>query len=190
MVLADEAASWQVAGSEQQYAGAVVGVRRDQLVEAGGGTFAREVVIHPGAVAVVALDGRGRVLLVRQYRHPVGQRLVELPAGLLDVAGEDPLSAARRELLEEGRVTAARWEPLLELLPSPGISSEAVSIFLAEGIAPGPDDGSFVAEHEEAGLTRSWEPLRAVVDAVLDRRIKNALLAAGVLAVYARGRGG
>jgi ADP-ribose pyrophosphatase len=183
MPIADRPESWPVTSSEVAFEGGLVSVRVDRLRD-GDSTFARDVVVHPGAVAIVALDDAERVLVVTQYRHAVGLRLVEIPAGLLDVTGEDPLDAAKRELREEGHVEAARWQPLFTLIPQPGVSTERVQLFLAEGItaADVPDD--FAAEHEEATMTRDWVPLSELVDATLDGRVSNALTVAGSLAVW------
>jgi ADP-ribose pyrophosphatase len=181
--LGDEPESWPVTSSDLVGDGGLVRLRVDQLA-AGGATFARDVVEHPGAVAIVALDDDERVLVVRQYRHAVQRRLVEIPAGLLDVDGESPLEAARRELLEEGLVEATRWQSLLTVVPQPGVSTERVHLFLAEGLAPADAPEDFVAEHEEATMTREWIPLREVVDAVLAGRVANALTIAGSLAVW------
>jgi ADP-ribose pyrophosphatase len=148
------------------------------------------VVVHPGAVGIVAVDDHERVLIVTQYRHPARRRLVELPAGLLDQEGEDPLEAAKRELAEEGQVHAARWSRLLRLMPSPGMSDEVMTIYLAEGVDGGDVPDGFVAHHEESTMTREWVPLAELVDAVLGGRVTNAALVAGILAVWViRGEG-
>lgn len=180
---ADEPYQWPVDGSSVEFAGAVVGIRRDHLVDDDGG-FEREVVTHPGAVAVVALDDQEQVLVLHQYRHPVGARLVELPAGLLDIAGEEPRAAAERELAEEGQVAAERWTKLFVMSTSPGMSTERVHMYLAEGITAAPQVDGFVARHEEADMTRSWMPLGDLVDAVLTGRVTNGLTIAGSLAVW------
>jgi ADP-ribose pyrophosphatase len=185
MEVTDESDGWQVLESAMEFAGHVISVRRDLVRSAEGDTFSREVVVHPGAVAVVAVDDASRVLVVRQYRHPTGQRLVELPAGLLDVHGEEPLAAARRELAEEGLVEATEWSPLVDVLPSPGMTSELVRVYLATGISHLEGVPGFVARHEEATMTREWVPLDDLVTAVLERRARNGILAAGCLALYA-----
>ncbi len=100
------------------------------------GTVARrDYQVHPGSVAVLALDEEDRVLLIKQYRHPVRQKLWEIPAGLLDVPGENPLHAARRELYEEAHVKAGDWRVLTDVYTSPGGCDEAVRIFLARDLA-------------------------------------------------------
>jgi ADP-ribose pyrophosphatase len=181
--LADEPESWPVVSTAVAGQGGLVRLRVDQL-EAHESTFGRDVMEHPGAAAVVALDDRERVLVVRQYRHAAQQRLIEIPAGLLDVAGESPLEAAKRELREEGLAEAASWRPLLTLIPQPGISTERVHLFLAEQISESPPPEGFEPEHEEASMTREWVPLAEVVEAVLAGRIGNAVTVGGSLAVW------
>jgi len=169
----------RVLASDLVYQGRVIGVRRDLVTMPGATTSQRDVVVHPGAVGVVALDARGRVLLVTQYRHPVVRRLEELPAGLLDVAGEPALAAAQRELAEEAGLAAARWHVLVDVLTSPGMTDEAVRIFLARDVR---EVGRDVQEHEEAELTTEWVDLDLAVRRVLAGEIENALCAVGLLA--------
>jgi ADP-ribose pyrophosphatase len=148
----------------------------------------REIVTHPGAVAIVALDDKGNVILVNQYRSAIGAQLDELPAGLLDVAGESALAAAKRELAEEAHVAAAEWNVLLDLHPSPGFSTEAVRVYLARDITVSEDD--YAGEHEESTMTVSREPLPDAVRRVLTGSITNATSAAGILAaVHGRATG-
>jgi 8-oxo-dGTP pyrophosphatase MutT (NUDIX family) len=177
---------YEVKASETVFDGAIIKVRRDLVSMPGGGAAMRDVVGHPGAVGVVAYDERGRLLLLLQYRHPVGQRLWELPAGLLDVAGEPASVAAKRELAEEAGIVAQRWDTLVDTYSSPGMSDEAIRIFLARGI-------SEVAERyqgvdEEADLELEWVPLDDAVLRVLQGDITNALTVAGILAA-AQARG-
>lgn len=145
-----------------------------------GSTSRREVVEHPGAVAVVALDDDDNVVLVNQYRHPVGRRLDELPAGLLDVAGESLLKAAQRELFEEAALVAQQWWVLLTLHTSPGMTNEKITIFLARGLSPATE--GFQAEHEELTMTVSRRPLAQAVADALAGEITNAAAVAGLLA--------
>ena len=165
--------------SDRIHEGRVISVRRDELAMPGDTTAWREVVEHPGAVAVVALDDAGQVVLVRQYRHPVARPLDELPAGLLDKDGEPAVETARRELAEEAGLAAGTWHVLVDLLTSPGMTDEATRVFLARGLREVHRD---VQEHEEAELTSFRRPLDEVVEDVLAGRYENALLVAGVLA--------
>lgn len=174
-------ADYEVVSSERLAQGKVIAVRRDHLRMADGTEFAREVVEHPGAVGVVALDDEDRVLLVNQYRHPVGARLDELPAGLLDKDGEPALEAARRELVEEAQVSAEQWDVLVDLHPSPGMSDEAIRLYLARGLSDARDD-DFDPEHEEADLTVSRVPLDEAAERIARGEITNAAAVAGILA--------
>ena len=133
--------------------------------------FTRVVVEHPGAVVVLAVDEQERALVLRQYRHPARTRFVELPAGLLDKPGEDPLVAAERELLEEGALEAEEWSHLSTVHSSPGFSDERIEIYLARGLREVPGRGGFVLEHEEADMTLHWVPVAELVEAALARRI-------------------
>jgi ADP-ribose pyrophosphatase len=144
------------------------------------------VVEHPGAVVVLAVDSEQRALVLHQYRHPVGRRFAELPAGLLDVAHEDPLAAARRELLEEGMLRAGSWSHLLSTYPSPGLSSERMEIYLAEDLTTDPDRGGFVPSHEEADMSLSWVPVKELLDGVLERRLTDGPLGMAVMAYALR----
>lgn len=171
---------YEVVSSETIFEGRVVTLRRDEVSMSDGSVAVREIVAHPGAVGVVALDDDGRVVLVNQYRHPVRARLDELPAGLLDVAGEEPLLAAQRELAEEANLTADTWHVLVDLHSSPGMTDEAVRVFLARGLREA--DSDFVREHEEAAMTVEREPLAEAVRRALAGGISNAIAVAGLLA--------
>lgn len=174
-------AGYEVVSSERLAQGKVIAVRRDHLRMDDGTEFAREIVEHPGAVGVVALDEDGRVLLVNQYRHPVRGRLDELPAGLLDKDGEPALEAAKRELAEEAHVQAEQWHVLVDLHPSPGMSDEAIRIYLARGISPAEDD-DFDPEHEEVELTVERVPLPDALARAMRGELTNAAAVAGLLA--------
>lgn len=173
---------YALVSSEAAYDGRVVRVRRDVVAMPGGGTAQRDVVVHPGAVGVVALDGAEQVLLLRQYRHPVGRPLWELPAGLLDQSGESALAAARRELAEEASVRAGQWAVLVDALTSPGMTDEAIRVYLARDITPVPETEQHERENEEAELVVSWVPLDEAVRRVLAGDLENAMAVIGVLA--------
>jgi len=145
-------------------------------------TFGRVVVEHPGAVVVLAVDERERAVVLHQYRHPAAMRFVELPAGLLDVEGEDPQVAAERELREEALVLAERWTHLVTTHSSPGFSSERIAYFLAEGLSAAPDRGGFEPEHEEADMTTAWVPFDDLLEAVLAGRVSDGTTAQALLA--------
>lgn len=168
--------------SETVYAGKIIALRLDEVQMPHGVVARREVVEHFGAVAVVALDDNDRVAMVYQYRHPVGRRLWEIPAGLLDVGGEAPALTAARELHEEAGLAAENWSVLADIVTSPGFSDESVRIFLATGLS---EIGRPEAEHEEADLRLDWLPLAAAVQQVLAGEIVNSIAVAGILAAHA-----
>jgi len=179
--------SYEVESSDVVYQGTVIALRRDIVSMPGGSTGQRDVVVHPGAVAVVALDDEDRVLLVNQYRHPVRRRLDELPAGLLDVSGEPALAAAQRELAEEAGLEAGEWHVLLDVLTSPGMTDESIRVYLARSLRPCERD---VQEHEELELTSRFEPLDEAVRRALAGELENAAAVMGVLAASAAAASG
>src|SRR5690606_19497659 len=165
------------------YEGLVWDVRSD-TVRYGDGEIVRQYVDHPGAAAVVAIDDEERVALIQQYRHPIRHRDWEIPAGLLDVPGEPPIETARRELEEEVDLRAESIEPLVSIFTTPGGNDEVVHIFLARGLTSAPH--THVREQEEADIRLEWVPLRDAVEAVLAGRMRNGILASGVLAAAER----
>lgn len=183
---ADIAEQWPVAGSDVRYSGRLITVRSDKVRMPDNHLAEREVVVHPGAVAVLALDEADRILVIRQYRHPVGRLLWEIPAGLRDVAGEEPWLAAQRELAEEAGYRASDWRVLTDFFTSPGFSTERLRVFLARGLEPIPaDERDFVATDEEAYLETAWLPLAQGVTKVLAGELHNGVAAMGILAAYA-----
>ena len=177
----------RVESSDLVFEGRVISVRKDIVTMPGDTTSQRDVVVHPGAVGVVALDDQGRVLLVNQYRHPVRRRLDELPAGLLDVDGEDALVAAQRELVEEAGLAADTWHVLVDALTSPGMTDEAIRLYLARDVRTVDRD---VQEHEEADMTTAWVPLEDAVRRVMAGQIENAMACLGILAADRASRDG
>ncbi|MGI8696317.1 MAG: NUDIX domain-containing protein [Mycobacteriales bacterium] len=174
---------YPVTASTQLYRGRLFGLRRDDVMMPGGVTASREVLVHPGAVVIAALDERDRVVVVRQFRHPVRRYLVELPAGLLDVAGEEPRLAAERELAEETGLRAASWHTLLDLMTSPGISEETVRVFLARDLSMVDESQRYRAVHdEEADMTVDLIDLDEACRQALAGELENAATVAGVLA--------
>ena len=173
-----------VVGSDDIYQGKVMAVRRDQVRMPGGGTSVREIMEHAGAVAIAALDPDDRLMMIYQYRHALERRLWEMPAGLLDTAGEDAVETARRELAEEVGLAADEWSVLLDLAPSPGFSDEAVRVYLATGLhdVGRPDLG---ADDEEADLETHWVALSDALAMAMDGTIVNSSTVAAVLAVHA-----
>lgn len=192
--VADAPAQWPVVSSAEEYEGRIIGVRTDTIRSPDGNMAVREVVTHPGAVGVVALDDSGpapRVLMIRQYRHPVGRLLWELPAGLRDVAGEPLLRTGRRELLEETGYRAARWNVLVDYFSSPGISTERLRVFLARGLELVPaSERDFVPENEEAHLLVDWVPLDQAVRLTQAGELHNGVAVIGILAAHVASRSG
>jgi 8-oxo-dGTP pyrophosphatase MutT (NUDIX family) len=181
----DERADLQVNSSEKVFDGKVWDVRRDEVALEDGQTVVREVVVHTGAVGVVALDEQDRLLLVRQYRHPVRHYLWEPPAGLLDVAGEDPLDAARRELAEEAHLRATDWHVLVDYFNSPGGTTEAFRCYLARDLEAVPEQDRHEGSGEERDMPIAWVPLEEARDLVLGGHLHNPTAVAGILAAWA-----
>ncbi len=178
-LLSDEPFQPEIVSSETVFDGKIWDVRRD-VFRYNGEEITREYVDHTGAVAVLALDEQGRVLLIKQYRHPVRHRDWEIPAGLLDIHGEDPLTAVKRELAEEADLVAEEWNVLADVFTSPGGNDEAIRIYLARGVSAAPE--AFAREAEEADIETVWLPLDDAVDAVLARTVHNAPLIIALLA--------
>jgi ADP-ribose pyrophosphatase len=176
---------YRVLAEETVYEGAILSVHRERVSMPGGGDSVRDVVRHPGAVAVVALDEQDRVTLVRQYRHPVREQLWELPAGLRDADGEPPAQTARRELAEEALLAAGRWSLLADLYNSPGFCDERVLVYLAEDLTEADRPEGFVVEHEELDMTLERVPLAEAVRWVAEGRLRNGSSVVGVLAAAA-----
>jgi len=191
--LVDEVRPAPVRSSELLVAGHVWDVRREVVDLGDAGEVTRDYVDHPGAVSVVALRqdrGRDEVALVRQYRHPVRSHEWELPAGLLDVAGEPPVTAAARELAEEADLRAQRWDLLSEYFSSPGGLNEAKRIYLARDLSDVPEGERFEREAEEHGMPVRWASLDDTVEAILAGSMRNSAAAIGLLSAYAsRARG-
>ncbi|WP_017936230.1 NUDIX domain-containing protein [Nocardioides sp. Iso805N] len=184
----DRAERWPVMSSTDLHRDDwVMALRRDTIRRPGSEEiFTRLVLEHPGAAVIIALDDDGRVLCLKQYRHPAGMRFVELPAGLLDADGEEPLEVAQRELREEASFAAATWRPLAAAYSSPGIIAERIHYFLATDLTA-VDRGDFVLQHEEADMELLWVPFEDLLGAVLAGDVTDAPLIIAVLMVRARG---
>jgi 8-oxo-dGTP pyrophosphatase MutT (NUDIX family) len=170
------------ADSETLYIGKIFALRADDVRMPGGNTARREVVEHYGAVAILAIDDDANVVMVYQYRHPVGRRLWELPAGLLDMGGEPPHITAARELEEEAGLSAQNWRVLVDLVSAPGFSDESVRVYLATGLS---DVGRPDGHDEEADLVVRRFALDEAVRMALSGEITNAITVSGILAAHA-----
>ncbi|MGY4720949.1 NUDIX domain-containing protein [Naumannella huperziae] len=180
--LADRPERWPILDRQVRHRGRVTTTVTDTVQAPDGSTIGRDWLLHPGAVGVIALDEAERVVLVEQYRHPAGFRLIEPPAGLLDVEAESWLVAAQRELAEEAMLAADEWSVLVDLFTSPGSSAESTRIFLARGLRPAARPDGFDLVGEEADMRVARAPLARVVDGVYAGRLQNPLLVAGSLA--------
>lgn len=184
--LTDSAAEWPVSASTPGFSNPYLSLAVDTIVDPDGDEHDRVVVQPHGAIGVVALDDEDRVLLVEQYRHPVRRRMLEIPAGTLDVEGEDPLDAAIRELAEEADLTADDWARKLGIHATPGYSSEAWTVYRASGLRPVPHDDRTERVAEEADMQQWWLPFDAAVDAVLAGRITDGMTVAALLGEQVR----
>lgn len=175
-------AAFTVLGTRQVFSGHAFDVRVDQVEMPDGSVADRDIIAHRGAVGVLALDPDDNVTIVRQYRPAVRQHLLELPAGLLDVADEPALETAKRELYEEAGLVAGDWQVLIDLHTSPGMSDESIRIYLARRLSAVPESERFAAEHEESTMTVRSYPLDELVGMALAGTLTNGPAVAAVLA--------
>ncbi|MGP3955163.1 NUDIX domain-containing protein [Nonomuraea sp. 3N208] len=185
-MIADTPEAWDVVETKERFEGRVIRVVTDTVKMPRDEVADRDYVVHPGAVAVLALDDEDRVLMIRQYRHPTRQLMWELPAGIRDVEGEPLVAGAARELAEEAGYRAETWQTLIDLRSSPGMSDERIRVFLARGLTKIPDEeNGFVHRHEEIDMPVEWIPLADAVEKALMGMIHNSPAVAGILAAYA-----
>ncbi|NUU30754.1 NUDIX hydrolase [Arthrobacter sp. C9C5] len=184
--VSDEPSPRRLLSSEKVYQGRIWDVVSDSFqLSDDGEPLVRDYIDHPGAVAVLPMNDAGEILLIKQYRHPVGMALWEIPAGLLDVEGEDFVAGAARELAEEADLVAGTWNVLADFFNSPGSSSEAIRIYLARDLSDVPGHELHVRTDEEAEIELHWIPLDAAVSAVLEGRLHNPSAVVGILAAAA-----
>jgi 8-oxo-dGTP pyrophosphatase MutT (NUDIX family) len=186
VIIKDQPEHWPVASSTELVRSKLVTVRSDKVRTPENHLAERDVVLHPGAVAVLALDDADRILMIRQYRHPVGRLLWEIPAGLRDVPGEEPWVTASRELMEEAGYRARNWRVLADYYSSPGYSTERLRVFLARDLEPIPAaERHFVPQDEEAHLLVDWLPLDEAVAKVFAGELHNGPAVLAIMAGYA-----
>jgi 8-oxo-dGDP phosphatase len=191
VIIRDQPEHWPVASSAELVRSKLVTVRSDKVRTPENHLAERDVVLHPGAVAVLALDDADRILMIRQYRHPVGRLLWEIPAGLRDVPGEEPWVTASRELMEEAGYRARNWRVLADYYSSPGYSTERLRVFLARDLEPIPAaERHFVPQDEEAHLLLDWLPLDEAVAKVFAGELHNGPAVLAIMAGYAARSGG
>jgi ADP-ribose pyrophosphatase len=183
-VIEDSPDHWPVLESRVLAQGGIADFREDLVRMVDGTKARRQYTTHHGAVCVVALDGSDRMLTLRQYRHPVRRLLWELPAGLLDQPGEEPLAAAKRELYEEAHLEAEDWHVLIDYFNSSGTSDEATRVFVARGVREASGE-RYVREAEEAGIVPQWIAVPEMLERVLDGRVGTSSIVASVAALYA-----
>ena len=176
----DQPIALDVLKSEVVFAGRIWDVLRETF-DYNGEPLVREFVKHPGAVAVVAINERQEVLLIKQYRHPVGEYLWEVPAGLLDVEGESLEEAAKRELLEETGFVAENWQLLNSFHTTPGGNSETIHIFLAQELRHQGHDLDL--EGEEVDMQVDWVPLTDAVSSILKSEMRSPSASVGIMAL-------
>ncbi|GAA2178771.1 NUDIX hydrolase [Brooklawnia cerclae] len=181
--LVDVPESWPVVSHEVKATGRVQNFVEERVVTPTGDTMVRQWVGHPGAVGIMALDDQGRIAVVHQYRHPVGMRLVEPPAGILDMDGERAVEAAQRELAEEAQLAASDWSVLVDLFTSPGGLEESLRVYLARDLRPAPRPDGFVVADEETDMGLAWLPLDTLVERVYAGQVQNPTMVAGTLAL-------
>lgn len=190
-MLTDEPMSWAVRSRTVLGQGRVSAFVDEEIETPSGGVITRQYLTHPGAVAIVAWrEDTDRIAVLRQYRHPVRMELVEIPAGLLDLDGEDWLAAAQRELAEEAELAADRWDVLIDMCTTPGACEESLRVYLARDLSPADRPDGFVLEGEEAHMSLGWVGRAEVVEAVLAGRCQSPTLVAGVLALEVARLGG
>lgn len=184
MIPRDRDLDKQIISQQRVYSGRIWDVQRDEVELDPGRRVVRDYVAHPGAVAILAVDDSGRMVLVQQYRHPVRRELWEMPAGLLDVAGEDPLDAAKRELWEEADLRAAHWEHLIDFYTTPGGSSEKLRVFLARDLSEVAPSERYQRTDEEQDMQIRRVAISDVVESILTGGIMNPSTVVGALAYY------
>ena len=180
----DRPVAWEVRKRVELGEGRVSTFVDETITTPSGEVITRQYLTHPGAVAVVCWDEEhDTIAVVRQYRHPVRYELVEIPAGLLDMDGEDHVAAARRELAQEAEQAAGLWNVLVHIATAPAACEESLRIYLARDPRDASRPDGFVLEGEEAHMRSEWVPRADLVAAVLAGQCQSPTLVAGILAL-------
>ena len=176
-MISDRVVSYPVTNTHSVFEGYVWDVRRD-VFELNDSEVTRDYLVHPGAVAIIALNDAGELLLIEQYRHAQGKIMWEAPAGLMDIADEDPLETAKRELYEETGYVAKTWNVLLDFANSPGGSTEQIRIYFARDVSMHLD-GRPEGSDEELDMPVHWIPIQDILESIRRGSITNPQLVAG-----------
>ncbi|MDR0436659.1 MAG: NUDIX hydrolase [Propionibacteriaceae bacterium] len=179
----DKPEHWPILEHAVSAQGAIAGFSSDVVLSPSGERLRRQYLTHPGSVAVIALDEQRRVAVIDQYRHAIAMRMIEPPAGLLDVAEERSLEAAKRELAEEVGLAATTWNVLADFYSSPGISQETSRIYLARGLSEVGRPNGFVVEGEEAHMGLHWVPLAELLVGIRSGTYQNPAVIIGCLSL-------
>ena len=179
----DESVDFPILSAETAFEGKIWNIERESF-DYNDSVLTREFVAHPGAVAILAIDDLQRVLLIRQYRHPVRKYLWEIPAGLTDIPGEPRLEAAKRELMEETGYVASDWTKLQDFMTTPGGNDEVISIYLARGLTHVGHD--LELDGEEVDMISQWFPLEEALASVLASEIQSPSAVVGIMAAAHR----
>ena len=183
-MIADQPMSWPVQSRTTLGSGRVSSFVDEEVTTPSGEVIKRQYLTHPGAVAVVAWrEDTDQIAVLRQYRHPVRMELVEIPAGLLDLDGEDYVVAAQRELAEEVELQAQRWDVLVDFCTTPGACEESLRVYLARDLSHAARPDGFLLEGEEAHMTWDWVARADLVEAVMAGRCQSPSLMSGILAL-------
>lgn len=186
----DETFPVSITNRERVFTGAVWDVQAETFIYRSGDqeqTLRREYIKHPGAVAIAVLNDHNELLLLQQYRHPVTQKLWEIPAGLLDDPNESMLQTAQRELAEEADLVARSWATLVDFYTTPGSSQEGIRIYVARELEDVPEDQRHQRNGEEIDMAQTWVSIEQAKQLVFSGQLHNPSTVLAILALAAGG---